>query len=344
VAPESGTPDSAVIRSLLAEGRRFSFFQAVRLLERIQPDSVRIGRQGPADRESIRLRPSKSLCFPRSDVETVDCLPENGRYRITSTFLGLYGSTSPLPTYFSQELLWQDDSENCTRDFLDLFHHRLLSLFFRCWTKYRYFVRFTAGGTDELSGYLLSLVGLATQSIRSECPVMPVMLIRYAGLITQHPHGADALRAILTTWFGGLSIEVRQFMHRWVRLPLDRRNHLGRSSSTVEIDLVLGARVQDRAGKFRVVVGPVGWERFQRFLPDGEEFEVLVALTRLFVTDPLEFDVEVRLKGEEVPRLRLGGAKPYRVGWTTWIPAEGMEDQAVVFRVPETSGRERKAS
>jgi type VI secretion system protein ImpH len=341
---EHGTPDSPVIRSLLARGRRFSFFQAVRLLERIRTGSVRIGRQGPAAQETIRLRPTKSLGFPRSDLESVEVLPENGRYRITSTFLGLYGSTSPLPMYFSQELLWQDDSENCTRDFLDLFHHRLLSLFFRCWTKYRYFVRFMAGGTDELSGNLLALVGLATDSLKSACPVQPVMLIRYAGLITQHPHGAEQLRAILTTWFGGLRIEVRQFMHRWVRLPLDRRNHLGQSSTTVGIDLVVGARVQDRAGKFRVVVGPVGWERFQRFLPDGDEFGVLVALTRLFVTDPLEFDVEVRLKGEEVPRLRLGTEKPYRLGWTTWVPADDMDDQAVVFRVPEAGSRERKAS
>ena len=100
----------------------------------------------------------------------------------------------------------------------------------------------------------------------------------------------------------------------------------------------------DRAGKFRVIVGPVGWERFQRFLPDGDEFATLVALTRLFVTDPLQFDVEVRLKGEEVPDLRLGGEKPYRVGWTTWIPADDMEDQAVVFRVPEADSSERKAS
>lgn len=340
----NGTPESPVIRSLLEKGRRFSFFQAVRLLERIRPGSVHVGRQGPAARESIRLRPSKSLGFPRSDLESVEILEDSGRYQITSTFLGLYGSTSPLPTYYSQELLWQDDSENCVRDFLDLFHHRLLSLFFRCWTKYRYFVRYMAGGTDEVSGNLLSLVGLATDGLRAASPVSPVMLIRYAGLITQRPHGAEALRAILTTWFGGLRIEVCQLVHRWVRLPLNRRNHLGRSSTTVGEDLVLGARVSDRAGKFRVVVGPVGWERFQRFLPDGDEFAVLVALTRLFVTDPLEFDVEVRLKGDEVPRLRLGGASPYRVGWTTWVPADDMEDQAVVFRVPDAGSSDRKAS
>ncbi len=344
MAPESGTPDSPVIRALLAEGRRFSFFQAVRLTERIRADSVRIGRQGPAERESIRLRPTKSLSFPRSDLESCEFNERDGRYQITTTFLGLYGSTSPLPTYFSQELLWEDDSENCTRDFLDLFHHRLLSLLFRTWTKYRYFVRFMADGTDEISGYLLALVGLATRSLKAECPVSPIKVIRYAGLITQHPHGAEALRAILSTWFGGPRIKVRQYVSRWVRLPLSRRNHIGTQSTTVGVDLVVGARVLDRAGKFRVTVGPVGWERFQRFLPDGDEFQVLVALTRLFVTDPLQFDVEVKLLGREVPRLRLGGARPYRVGWTTWVPAENMEDQSVVFRVPEAGGRERKAS
>ena len=79
------------------------------------------------------------------------------------------------------------------------------------------------------------------------------------------------------------------------------------------------------------MLGPVGWIRFQRFLPDGEDFATCAALTRFYVTDPLQFDIEVRLWGEEVPPLTLGGARPYRLGWTTWLPAEEMDDQSVVF-------------
>ena len=348
MAPQSRTPDTAVIRNLLEKGRRFTFFQAVRLLERVRPASVRVGYQGPASREGIRLRPSRDLSFPRTDLKSVDTEGDGERFRITSTFLGLYGSTSPLPTHYAQDILWQEP-DSPTREFLDLFHHRLLSLFYRTWTKYLFYVRFEEGGTDEVSGYLLSLIGLASQSIRRDAPVPPLRLLRYAGLITQKPHGSAGLTAILSSWFGGLAVRIRQFEPRWVRLPLEKRNQLGRQAATFGLDLVLGARVYDLTGKFRVVVGPVGWRQFLRFLPDGPDFQVLTALTRLFVTDPLEFDVEVWLRGEEVPKLRLGGANPYRLGWTTWLPAEGMDDQPVVFKtgtltIGAMKGRQRRAA
>lgn len=47
-----------------------------------------------------------------------------------------------------------------TRDFLDIFNHRLIAQYYRIWRKYSYPATFEAGGTDNTSQYLLGLAGL----------------------------------------------------------------------------------------------------------------------------------------------------------------------------------------
>ena len=124
-----------------------AFFQAVRYLERA-PGAPRVGREGPASKEVLRLRPSLSLAFAPSDIEGAESLPATAerpaRARLTTRFLGLYGVTSPLPTHYS-ERLWENvthEGQTRLREFLDIFHHRLLSFLYRSWTRHHYIVEY----------------------------------------------------------------------------------------------------------------------------------------------------------------------------------------------------------
>jgi len=119
---------------------RLGFVPLVRLLERLSPDAVRVGGEGPPAAEGIRFRHDRALQFHASDVvELTERDAEGGprQYHVTSGFLGLSGAMSPLPAYFAEEVLHEDDEAPVRRDFLDLFHHRLLSLFYRTVVRYR---------------------------------------------------------------------------------------------------------------------------------------------------------------------------------------------------------------
>src|SRR5262245_36535539 len=122
----------------------FSFFQLVALLERFHAPAARVGCEGPADKELLRFRSGTSLGFPASDIS--DFLQMEGsaaRYEMVVTFLGLHGSVSPLPTFYAEDVLQNDDDGNPVREFLDVFHHRFISLFYRAWLKYRYHTQFS---------------------------------------------------------------------------------------------------------------------------------------------------------------------------------------------------------
>ena len=332
MADEVRVADPPLIRELLEKGPSFSFFQAVRLLQALEPAAPRVGRQGPAAGEVVRLRPALSYAFPNADLERVRRLPgAENRFEIVCTFLGLYGTASPLPSYFTEQLLFeQDEEKGFLRGFLDLFHHRLLSLFYRAWEKYRYDAQFAPGGDDPLSARLSSLLGVDPATLPRGHRVPAVRLLAYGGLLTQQPGSAASLEAVLADYFDGLPVSVSPFAGGRTPVPADQRNGLGRRNARLGEDLVLGERVEDPAGAFRVRVGPAGLEDFLSFLPGQAKVEELRELCALMNAGGLALEVELELKEDEVPPLRLSDG-PARLGWSTWLGRRPGMDTRIRF-------------
>ena len=190
---------------------------------------------------------------------------------MTATFLGLYGHASPLPTFYTEDLLEDETSdEPATRDFLDIFNHRLFALFFRCCMKYRLFFQVleekNAGDLERL----FCLLGLGEPGLREEIP-HAYSLSRYIGIVTQYPHSAWGLETMLQDAFRGVPVGVIQCFRRRVRIPPDQRLRLGQAGSRLGIDSVLGEEIEDRTGKIRLRVGPVDLATFQGLLPGSPE-------------------------------------------------------------------------
>src|SRR5690606_34610108 len=104
----TGNDDRLRIDPLLARGREFGFFQAVRQLEAALAGHARIGHLGPVSEERLRLRPELGLGFPTGDIASIDRLPDRAgqpaRYELVSSFLGIYGVSSPMPSYLTEDL------------------------------------------------------------------------------------------------------------------------------------------------------------------------------------------------------------------------------------------------
>ncbi len=341
MASETGIQSSDLKRRLLEKPKRFSFFQAVQLIESLYDSQVKIGQSGPPEREVVRLRPGVGVSFPSSDIEDIKEYEEEEtgqkKFLITTTFMGLYGTSSPLPTYYCEEVL-EDETENLndderspTRDFLDIFHHRLLSLLYRCWLKYRYLFQFYPGGHDETSRRFLCLIGIDTEGSNDNLPIAPIALMRFAGLISQIPHSGASLETILSAFFAGIPVGVVQCYPRWVVIPDDQRTRLGNQGCSLGEDAVMGAKMFDQMGSFRVRVGPLGKEEFQSFFPINKRYSQLVFLTRFFVEVALEFDIELILKAEDVSPAALGGDEPVYLGWNSWIISEKSEEDMSVI-------------
>jgi type VI secretion system protein ImpH len=333
---ETRPSNPGLMKALQDKPHAFSFFQVVQLLQRYL-GGVRLGDPGPASEEQIRLRPAVSLSFPAADVLAVEAInpTEAGksRYRITTSFMGLYSSDSPLPTFYTEDLFWKENDQKAVQDFLDIFQHRALSLLYRAWEKYRYNIQFRHGGEDEFSRRVFSLLGMGTAALVDITGLPSVRLLRYTGVITRKPHSASALAGMLRDYFELPGIEVGQCVERQVRIDPSQQNRLGAKSCTLGRDLSLGATVRDVSGKFRVTAGPLSLGDYLRFLPVSKDFAAMVNLIRLYVTDRLDFDIEVKLRSEEAPPLQLSSQSPQRLGWTSFLP-HPRRDPSVVHRQP----------
>lgn len=354
-------PGEADLKRVAAEGHRFDFFQIVWLLQRFMSGTEPVGGAGPIANEAIRFRPHLSMGFPSTDVRRVTPLKDESgeinRFRVESTFLGLYGVSTPLPLHHAIRVLRTVQAHNQSgqpstspeqtgdaiendvffqssplRDLLDLVHHRLLSFYFRAWLKYRHFAAFSLPQADPISDYLSWFIGCPPHFDDATLGVPRLQLIRYAGTLTQHPRSAAALEGMLQDFWPGLPFQTRQAVGRWVALPPSNLHRMGAANATLGVDISVGEQVYDLSGAFDIILGPVDWKTYQAFLPDAGEFKRVHALTRLFCVDRLGFSVEIQLLPKQVPEMTLGGPGPgSRLGYTSWVRTGDMGPVSVRF-------------
>ena len=328
----------ALFEALAEQPFAFDFFQALRRLECAFPQRPRLGKSSRSGDDPIRLTQKPSVAFAPSTLAAMEPHPQGLPPRLSVYFLGLFGANGPLPlhlTEYARERLEHHNDPTLIR-FADVFHHRLLALFYRAWADAQPVVQFDRPQQDRFSHYLGASFGLGMPSLRHRDAAPDLAKLFYAGLFTAQTGHADGLAALLADFFG-VSVQIQQFVGHWIELSPDNMTRLGESAATGTLGhtAVIGERVWDCQHKFRIVIGPIGYVDYQRLLPGGESLPRLVALVRQYIGDSLSWDVQLILKKAEVPALQLG--VDGRLGWTTWATtgpmAEDADDLALDARV-----------
>jgi type VI secretion system protein ImpH len=349
--------DRSVETILYEEPFSFDFFQAMRILERLQPEKHAVARGFPPLAEVVRLKAHLSLNFPPSSiydlVKPTEKLPVPA---LTVAFLGLFGPSGMMPRHYT-ELLLRIDKEgkgrekNSLRDWFDLFNHRLISLFYRAWEKYRFYIPYERGEyalaePDAFTLGVFSLIGMGMKSLRSrlrvsqwveeenevprEKPLASIddlVLLYYSGFLAHRPRNAVSLEALLFSYFQ-LPVNVRQFEGQWLVLDPANQSRMGNGvcNNQLGVSVVAGERVWDVQSKFRVRLGPLRFASFTSFMPDRAPIEVRKAffllshLVRLYAGPEFDFEVQLVLQANDVPECELSdeGIGP-RLGWNTWV-------------------------
>jgi len=328
VATESRTGDhnlaaSAVGVKLHQEPFRFDFFQAVRLLERFYPERTPVGRFEPPADEVAHFGAHATLAFPASQIQAMN-FPEQGPAHMTVNFMGMTGPEGILPNPYTALLIERlRAGDTSARDFLDIFNHRIISLFYQAWRKYRFDIGCKEGERNCFYYQLLSVVGLGTEGLRDRQAITDEACVYYAGLLGQRPRSAYALRQILSDYFD-VPVEIEQFAGGWYRLDEPTQCCLSEGTTDSEklgFGAVVGDEIWTQQSRVRIILGPLTLERYKDFLPDGSCWEPLRAWVLFFSNGEFDFEVKLVLKREVVPPCELGTDEPAgpRLGWISWV-------------------------
>jgi type VI secretion system protein ImpH len=310
-----------LIERLKAEAHDFNFFKAVLLLE--EYFQKKHGIVNPIDAGKVRFKPDDSITFPPNDIAGIT--ENDGTIAFTLSFMGLVGVTSPLPIYFSEYITSHPDKAAGLYDFLTIFNHRMYSLFYLAWKKYHFLFNFASDGSDSFTRKIAMLSGVNHAGTTKK-----MRLLAYCGILSSSTRSAKGLKTLLSDYFNNIPVAIEEFSPRWAKLqnvkPLGTPTPLGEA-------MILGTTYFDRAGKFRVAVGPLPRTVYEEFLPGTENIADMKDLITAYLVDPLEYDIEVKLQSIELIPVILG-ADETRLGETSSLGAshEMTDIQSIIIK------------
>jgi type VI secretion system protein ImpH len=297
----------------------FDLFFALRMLQARHPELPRLGKASRPQFEPIRLGQDPSLAFAPATIAEVLPGRDGQPDRLTVWSFGLYGPNGPMPTHLTEyvrERLRQFDDPTLAR-FSDIFHHRLLLLFFRAWSDVQPTTSLDIAGDDHFGRFIGSIVGFGEASQKQRDKVHDHGKLFLAGHLTRATRNPEGLARAISLYFG-VSVQVQEFCLHYLDLEPSQQTRLMRDAcnSQLGVDALVGSRVPDAQSKFRLRIGPLDLAQYERFLPRGEDFQALIDWVRNYLGIEYAWDFELVLKREEIPRSQLGGAA--RLGWTSW--------------------------
>ena len=311
-------PDSvALLDALHADPSSFDWFEALRRIECVYTEHPRLGYSVRPTDDPVRLAHTPSLGFATRSIDRVDT-PEDLPPRIHSLMLGLWGPNGALPLHLTEYTL---ERERLARDktltaFADVFHHRMLSLFYRAWADAQPTVQMDRPDEDAFAHFLGALVGIDSPSLAGR-DALPDRFRRYmAGRVVAQARNAEGLVALIGSFFA-VPAQLEEFAVAWLPLPDEGRLRVGTAMAGLGTTAVLGAAVRSAQHRFRIRLGPMAFADYRRFLPGGQALGELLAAVRFYVGDALDWDVQLVLRRDEVPLTHLG--RGARMGLSAWM-------------------------
>lgn len=309
------------------------FFALMRRVDALRPELPRTGEALRPVHEALRLAQAPELDFAPAALEKLELRPE-APARLSVRFFGLLGPQGPMPLHLTEYVRERvhHHGDAATAHFLDLFHHRMLALFYRAWAQAQPVVHGDRSHDDRYIAWLGALAG-------SPAPDngLPAQALAFqAGLLSERTRHPEAMTKVLRQQFG-VPARVQSHVGQWLAIDAQDRSHLGFARNRMERALQpaaalghranLGSWVWDRQYRFRLVLGPLTLPQFLGFLPGGAQWRALLTWMGLLARPELQWELALTLLPAERPEPRLASAaRPaprqlvgMRLGVTSWL-------------------------
>ena len=293
---------------------RDHFLQWVRRKEWADRHLPRIGEAArPAD-ESIRFGQDPSVAFTAATITGLSEADEHGRVRVATGFFGMLGAEGPLPLFVTEYVRtrWLHNRDSTLMAFLDMFHHRLASLFYRAWANSQPVVSRDRPEDDRFASYVSALVGFRQEHATHRSHLARDYRLYQAHHLIARGRNPQGLLSLVQEYFR-VQAQVEEFSGGWLTLPDRYCTKLGphltpleQRQSTLGGGARLGTQVYNRAHRFRLVIGPLTRAQMENFRSEDGYLPALRELVRCYIGDELEWDIRLVPASNQHAPARLG--------------------------------------
>lgn len=323
-----------LLPALLEEAPQINFFRFCELMELAVPDQPPLGATDSPRNEPVRFRSRGKLGFPNREIDGVEFDPDDASAppAVRTTFLGLYGVDARMPSYFIDEVAQNRDGAEPLAAFLDLFHHRIVTQYYRVWRKYRYPAGFRRDASDKVSSYLLSLTGLGIGSPAIRNEVDTRTLLSTLGLTGQRTRTAEGLAGVLQHAVPEATITVTEFHPVWVTVNDAEPTPLGQNC-------LLGRGFTDRSNTVHVRITPQTRDAVLGLMPGQPIHDKLMALLRYYLGYEAQAQLDMEVRPELMPQPALN-SKQASLGYTTLLPKTGTPQAPIRVQLGTWGGQQ----
>lgn len=317
---------------------RYGFFPLMRRLD-ADPTIEPIGSARLSYTETFRSGQKPSLSFaPR---EIAEAKVKDGRLHIRLFGLGMLGSNGPLPVHVTEIARQREEQRHDATlcNFLDIFHHRALSLLYRAWAQPQSTVSLDRPDDERFSFYASALANIPGQRKRSQRLPEHARLSASPHLVRQS-RNPDGLRNTLARYFQ-VPIHIVEYDLHWMQIGPDQQCVLGkeRMSLCLGRGATLGEQVPDRRHRFRILIGPLNIETYHRFTPQGPDFPKLIDCVRAFIGKEHSWEAQLQIEPQSATPAKLGSSQ--QLGWSSWLGHCSEHGPVIGMRFePELYGRQ----
>lgn len=326
---EKRAPIDSLTAELKSRPYAFDFFQAVRRIESTHPAMPRIGRSNQPKSDPVRFCQNVSLAFAPTSLASYEAATEQDPAKMSVNFFGLLGPSGPMPLTMTEYVFdrLHNYKDPTLASFLDIFHHRMISLFYRAWACNQQTVCHDRKDEDRFAAYIGSMLGIGDDSLQDRDALPDVAKLHYSGHLACQSKNAEGLREILADYFE-IPVDIHEFIGRWIDLPEEYRCYLGTSPSSARLGStsILGGRFWECQQAFRITFGPMDFSEYLHFLPGSESVRRVISWVRNYVGDQFKWELQLILKAVEVPGVCLG--RTGQLGWSSWLGAKKFEEDA----------------
>jgi len=304
----------------------YNFFAALRLVESQRKDQSRLGENRSPKNDQVLFGQKVSLSFASSAIAGFRRNKEKPSERwLDVNFFGLMGPNGPLPKHLTE--LFLSDMVGNKRpqfvEFLNLFNHRLITLFYRTWANKEPITQNDLPDINRFKLYLGALSGYAQPELHDRDGMPDYAKFKYARFLGGKTRYKEGIESMIVDMFG-INARVENFVGEWLKIPEDAlcKIESGPYGKRLGIDTTQGRYSWQCQYKFRVILGPMNLSEFKKLLP-GESLATQVNDTiRNYVGMEFQWDIVLLLKQEKVPKLQLSKGHYRQLGWTTWLKSK----------------------
>ncbi|RZI45513.1 type VI secretion system baseplate subunit TssG [Candidatus Finniella inopinata] len=309
----------AVADALSKQVFEFEFDQAVAILES-QQQTTPIGEGSDPNAEAFEIKSHVSLANPSAELHKLHQKP-GLKTTLWVNFLSLAGIQGPLPTPYTELVLQRNRQKDFAfRDFLDIFNHRLASLWFRFRKKYRIGLSSVKPEKHPLGKTLLQLAGIQNPDRFMDDAASQRVFFTYNDLLWRRPHSAAGLLCLLNSYFQ-VPTTLDLFQGQWRQPKADELSLLGSRYHALGQSMILGRKSWDQAAGVLITLGPLSWSLFESFLPlNSSNGKLLKQICELYVGYDADLRLRLILQSKDVRPLILN--RGFALGLNSWLSPE----------------------